>query len=103
MHTIKITPNLPFVYKRQIYQIAESNRNFFGPDWNALLVTLCRRSGLFCLMWLFCIFYVLAFQFTGFGLGLGFGLRLKHRIGLCKSHIRQELPRSEFVCIFRQL
>jgi len=31
MHTIKITPNLPFeytvsVYKRQIYQIAESNR-----------------------------------------------------------------------------
>jgi len=26
MHTIKITPNLLFVYKRQIYQIAESNR-----------------------------------------------------------------------------
>jgi len=24
------------VYKRQIYQIAESNRNFFCPNWNAL-------------------------------------------------------------------
>ena len=24
------------MYKRQIYQIAESNRNFFGPNWNAL-------------------------------------------------------------------
>jgi len=42
MHTIKITPNLLFVYKRQIYQIAESNRNFFGPNWNAL-VSPCRR------------------------------------------------------------
>jgi len=31
MHTIKITPNLLFVNKRQIYQIAESNRkNRFG-------------------------------------------------------------------------
>ena len=25
------------VYKRQIYQIAESNRNFFCPNWNAVL------------------------------------------------------------------
>jgi len=35
MHTIKITPNLLFVYKRQIYQIAESNRiesKFFWPE-----------------------------------------------------------------------
>ena len=24
------------MYKRQIYQIAESNRNFFCPNWNAL-------------------------------------------------------------------
>jgi len=31
MHTIKITPNLLFVYKRQFYHIAESNRkNRFG-------------------------------------------------------------------------
>jgi len=31
MHTIKITPNLLFVYKQQIYQIAESNqKNRFG-------------------------------------------------------------------------
>jgi len=33
MHIIKITPNLLFVYKRQIYQIAESNRiEFFWPE-----------------------------------------------------------------------
>jgi len=25
------------VYKRQIYQIAESNQNFFSPNWNALV------------------------------------------------------------------
>jgi len=28
------------VYRRQIYQIAESNRNFFCPSWNALVCTL---------------------------------------------------------------
>jgi len=58
MHTIKITVNELFkilVYKRQIYQIAESNRieknrfdsenriesnrNFFCPNWNALAST----------------------------------------------------------------
>jgi len=54
MHTIKITPNLLFEYQctsGKIYQIAESNRkidsvariesnrNFFCPNWNALLVT----------------------------------------------------------------
>jgi len=27
MHTIKITPNLLFEYKRQIYQIAESKKS----------------------------------------------------------------------------
>ena len=32
------------VYKRQIYQIAESNRNFFCPNWNALLSTVTRAS-----------------------------------------------------------
>jgi len=53
MRTIKITSNLLFeyLYKRQIYQIAESNRiekidsvariesnqNFFCPNWNALV------------------------------------------------------------------
>jgi len=53
MHAIKITLNLLLVYKRQIYQIAESNRikknrfdsenriesnrNFFRPNWNALM------------------------------------------------------------------
>jgi len=40
MHTIKITPNLLFVYKRQIHQIAESNRiEFFLPELDALFVT----------------------------------------------------------------
>ena len=28
------------MYRRQIYQIAESNRNFFCPSWNALVCTL---------------------------------------------------------------
>jgi len=27
------------VYKRQIHQIAESNRNFFIPNWNAPVLT----------------------------------------------------------------
>ena len=29
------------VYRRQIYQIAESNRNFFCPNWNALASAHC--------------------------------------------------------------
>ena len=41
MHTIKLllTYNLNISYKRQIYQIAESNRNeskLFCPNWKAL-------------------------------------------------------------------
>jgi len=49
MHTIKITPNLLFVGKfirlpnriEKIDSVAwiESNRNFFGPNWNALQQT----------------------------------------------------------------
>ena len=39
------------MHKRQIYQIAESNRNLFCPNWNALAVTrrlgVRRRRGFF--------------------------------------------------------
>jgi len=44
MHTIKITPNLLFVYKRQIYQIAESNRiEFFWPELECSIVWAHRQ------------------------------------------------------------
>jgi len=49
MHTIKITPNLLFVYKQQIYQIAESNRkNRFG-SVNRIEIFLARIGMLYSL------------------------------------------------------
>jgi len=59
MHTLKITPNLLFDYRctsgkfirlpnriEKIDSVAriESNRNFFCPNWNALLVTRSSRQ-----------------------------------------------------------
>jgi len=45
MHTIKITPNLLFEHQCtsgkfiRLPNRIESNRNFFGPNWNALVST----------------------------------------------------------------
>ena len=51
MHTIKITPNLLFEYQCRLQAAnlsdcrIESNRNFFCPNWNALLCGRIRGTG----------------------------------------------------------